>query len=78
MIIPDFNQVSYGKMSLRTFDAKLWNSLPYHIKSSENLESFKRIIKHRNGERYLCKVCNCINKLVFRFDVDILFLLKFS
>ena len=59
MIIPEFNQVSYGKKSLRTFGPKLWNSLPYHIKSSENLESFKRTIKHWNGERCLCKVCNC-------------------
>ena len=45
MIIPEFNQISYGKKSLRIFDLKLWNSLPYHIKSSENLESFKRTIK---------------------------------
>ena len=59
MIIPEFNQVSYGKKSLRTFGPKLWNSLPYHIKSSENLESFKRTIKHWNGERCFCKVCNC-------------------
>ena len=59
MIIPEFNQVSYGKKSLRTFGPKLWNSLPYHIKSSENLESFKRTIKHCNGERCLFKVCNC-------------------
>ena len=59
MIIPEFNQVSYGKKSLRTFGPKLWNSLPYHIKSSENLESFKRTIKHWNGERCLCNVCNC-------------------
>ena len=40
MIIPEFNQVSYGKKSLRTFVPTLY-SLPYHIKSSENLESFK-------------------------------------
>ena len=33
--------------------------LPYHIKSSEYLESFKRTIEHWNGERCLCKVCNC-------------------
>ena len=59
MIIPEFNQVSYGKKSLRTFGPKLWNSLPYHVKSSENLESFKRTIKHWNGELCLCKVCNC-------------------
>ena len=59
MIIPQFNQVTCGKKSLRTFGSKLWNSLPYHIKSSENLEPFKRTIKHWNGERCLCKVCNC-------------------
>ena len=53
MIIPEFNQVAYGKKCLRTFGAKLWNSLPYYIKSSENIESFKRTIKHWNGERYL-------------------------
>ena len=31
LIIPEFNQVSYGKKSLRTFGPKLWNSLPHHI-----------------------------------------------
>ena len=56
MIIPEFNQVTYGKKSLRTFGPKLWNSLSYHIKSSENLESFKRTIKHWNGERCLCNI----------------------
>ena len=60
MIIPEFNQVSYGKKSLRNFSPKLWNSLPYHIKSSENLESFKRTIKHWNGECCPYKVCNYI------------------
>ena len=75
MIIPEFNQVSYGKKSLRTFGPKLWNSLPYHIKSSENLESFKRTIKHWNGEHCLCKVCViAVNELIFRFNIDILFL----
>ena len=58
MIIPEFNQISYGKKSLKTFYPKLWNSLPYLIKSFENLESFKKTIKHWNGERRLCKVCN--------------------
>ena len=27
MIIPEFNQVYYGKKSLKTFSPKLWNSL---------------------------------------------------
>ena len=45
MTIPEFNQVSYWKKSLRTFGPKLWNSLSYNIKASKNLESFKRAIK---------------------------------
>ena len=45
MAIPEFNQVSYWKKSLRTFGPKLWNSLSYNIKASKNLESFKRAIK---------------------------------
>ena len=52
------NQVTFGSKSLRVFGPKVWNSLPYHIKSSENLESFKMIIKHWNGTRCHCKVCN--------------------
>ena len=50
IIIPEFNQVSYGKKSLRTLGPNLWNSLPYHIKTSEYLGSFKRTIKHWNGK----------------------------
>ena len=56
--LPVHNQVTFGSKSLRVFGPKIWNSLPYHIKSSENLESFKMIIKHWNGTRCNCKVCN--------------------
>ena len=54
------NQVTFGRKSLRVFGPKVWNSLPYPIKSSENLESFKMIIKHWNGTRCNCKVCNTL------------------
>ena len=56
--LPVHNQVTFGSKSLRVFGPKIWNSMPYHIKSSENLESFKMIIKHWNGTRCNCKVCN--------------------
>ena len=56
--VPVHNQVTFGNKSLSVFGPKVWNSLPYHIKSSENLESFKMIIKHWNGTRCNCKVCN--------------------
>ena len=65
------NQISYGKKSLRIFGPKLWNSLSYHIKSSENLESFKRIIKD-----WFARFAIAVNKLIFGFNVDILFLLN--
>ena len=40
------NQVSFGNKSIRSFGPKIWNSLPPHIKSCENLETFKRVIKN--------------------------------
>ena len=43
--IPKINQVSFGNKSIRSFEPKNWNSLPPHIKSFENLETFKRVIK---------------------------------
>ena len=73
MIIPEFNQVSYGKKSLRTFGPKLWNSLPGHIKSSENLKSFKRTIKDVGIENVASvRFVIAVSKLIFRFNVDIL------
>ena len=76
MIIPSVARFLIGKKSLRTFGPKLWNSLPYHIKYSENLESFKRTIKHWNGERCLLRFAIAVNKLIIRFNVDILFVLE--
>ena len=44
--IPNYNQVTFGKKSLRIFGPKIWNSLPYYIKSSKNRETFKTVIKN--------------------------------
>ena len=43
--IPNYNQVTFGRKALTFFGPKTWNSLPYHIKSTENLALFKAIIK---------------------------------
>ena len=59
MINPEFKQVSYEKKNLKTFGHKLWNSLPYQIKFSENLKPFKGTIKHWNGITCFCKIFNC-------------------
>ena len=44
--IPSYNQVSFSSsnQALTFFGTKTWNSLPYHIKSAENLASFKTMI----------------------------------
>ena len=56
--IPVDNHVTFGSKSLRIFGPKVCNSFPYHVKPSENLDLFKMIIKHWNGTRCDCKVCN--------------------
>ena len=53
--VPTINQVSFG--SLRYYGSKIWNSLSFHIKSSENLEAFINIIKNWNGVSCKCKMC---------------------
>lgn len=51
-----YNQVSLGKKTLRIFGPNIKNSLPYHIKSSKNLESFKNIVKTWDGVDYKCVI----------------------
>ena len=65
--VPSINQVRYGEKSLRSLGPKIWNSLPLHIKSSENLKEFKNLIKIWNGAVCECKACkskNSSNSLV--------------
>ena len=54
--IRETNQVKFGKKNLRTFSPKIWNSLPHHKKSAENLVTLKRIIKDWNGAQCECTV----------------------
>ena len=55
--IPKLNQVKFGKRSLRYLGPKVWNSLLYHIKSSENLTIFKTLIKNCNGTVCSSTIC---------------------
>ena len=57
--IPVVNQVNYK--SLRSFEPKIWISLPHHVKSAENLETFKKIINNWNGVSCNCVVCGLEN-----------------
>ena len=49
LVTPKTNQFRYGFISLSRLAPKIWNSLPVSIKSSENLESFKRLIQIWDG-----------------------------
>ena len=55
--IPSYNQVTFDRKALTFFGQKTWNSLPYQIKSVENLVSFKTMIKFWNGETCSYKIC---------------------
>ena len=43
--IPKWNQKTFGYKSLKVLGPKIWNNLPYHVKSSENLDIFKKSVK---------------------------------
>ena len=51
------SQVSYGEKSLRCYRSKIWNSLPFHVKTGEKLKTFEDIIKNWNGSTCNCRVC---------------------
>ena len=47
--IPRRNQVTFGTKSLKFYGAKISNALPANIKTAENLNAFKDLIKNWNG-----------------------------
>ena len=55
--IPRKRQVTCGTKSLEILGPKICNNLPYHIKSAENLNVFKNLIKKWSSSFYSCNVC---------------------
>ena len=55
--IPKSNHVRFETKHLKHLDSKVWNSLPYHIKSSENLSISKTLINNLNETVSTCKKC---------------------
>ena len=64
--IPKSNKVRFGTKSLifGSLIFEVWNSLPYHIKSSENLSNFRTLIKSWNGTTCTCKICQIWSYIV--------------
>ena len=58
LVTPKTNQVRHGTNSLRSLAAKMWNSLPASIKSSENLEFFKNLTQVWDDTSCKCYICS--------------------
>ena len=43
------NQVTFGTKSLKFYGTKIWNALPVNIKTAENLNASKELMKNWNG-----------------------------
>ena len=52
----EWNQVTFGAKSLKVHGSKVWSSLLFHIKTSENLIQFKSLMKNWNGNLCSCTV----------------------
>ena len=55
--IPKWNQRTFGYKSLTVLGPKIWNNLPYHVKSSDNLDTFKNLLKDWDGNLCKCNLC---------------------
>ena len=55
------NQVTFGSNSLRSLGPQIWNGLPNEIKSAENLNSFKNMIKMWDGQNCKCSACKYVS-----------------
>ena len=55
--IPKRNQKTFGYKSLKVLGPKIWNNLPYHLKSYKNFDSFENLLKKIcwKSECNLCK-----------------------
>ena len=61
LIVPKVNQTCYGLRNIRYEGAKIWNHLPNSIKSTENLDAFKRLIKTSEGPSCNCNFCKFVS-----------------
>ena len=51
------SQVSFGTKSLHIQGPRVWDALPFHMKSKENLQAFKYVIKFWGGSKCSCNIC---------------------
>ena len=54
---PGWNQATSGPKTLKIHGTKIWNSLPFHVKLSVNLNIVKSLMKNLNDNFCSCTVC---------------------
>ena len=57
LIVQSQISMKYGSYTLRSLGPKIWNKLPSEIKNSENLSTFKTLIKTWSGPKCHCGSC---------------------
>ena len=55
--IPKWNQKTFGYKSLNLLGPNIWKNLPYHVKSSENVDTFKNLLQNWDGNSCKCNLC---------------------
>ena len=56
------NQTTFGSRSIKFEGARLWNHLPEKIKSADNLNIFKNLIRSWMGPSCGCNYCQFSRK----------------
>ena len=57
VVQPRFNTIKYGKNSFSYIGSHIWNMLPCHFQTAENINVFKRLVKTWEGPKCKCKLC---------------------
>ena len=55
--VPKRRSHRFGTKCLTSLGPKIWNNLPAHMKASENLSTFTKMLKKWNGDKCCCDVC---------------------
>ena len=60
--VPRVNQTTFGLRRIRYEGAVLLNHLPRHIKTAENITTFKKLIRNWKGPQCKCATANTLMK----------------
>ena len=60
LTLPNFKGISYGKKSFKYYGAHVWNHIPAEIKATNNITTFKKLIRIWKGPRCQCNLCKTL------------------